>query len=208
LSEAASIIQFDNVTDFVQQTGATLHTLPSNIVQAGFFSTGNGLTFSDGPSACGLYTHAANFNVKFPYENLGLCGVENYNVAIAGTGSYAFGLSIFQPNTATANECNDSCTHGQFSVTLLLGATQVDSQIIDPTDETNLFFGFWLDNKFDTVLIRDLSNDIDNEFFANFYTGANPASATAVPEPSCIALVGTAGAGLLAMLRRRKGWCG
>lgn len=185
---AATSIQYSSQTSFASDTGATLVTLPTNEVQVAHFSAG-GLTFSMGASNCGLYTQPSGFNAAMPWTSLSMCGVENFDITTATR--YSFGMSVFQPNTTATHGCNAVCVHDQFSVTFFNGSTQVETFTIDPADGAVTFFGFWFDQGFDTIEIRDLANNADNEFFGTFYIGSTPSptDTPSVPEPSSVLLL-------------------
>jgi len=54
------------------------------------------------------------------------------------------------------------------------------------------------------IIIRDLNNSIDNEFFGTFYTGTASYSPTSsVPEPSSVMLISGGVAGLMGAIRRK-----
>ena len=209
ISAAASSIQINDETTFVNQTGAAFHSLPVVLCcTQTFFYTANGLSFLNA-NGVAIASQDPVEHPPIPWAWVGLSGPEDLNVGITNTThTHSFGMSIYQPTDPGINGCNTAptpCVHDKFSVTMELNGTFVASFVIDPPDDQSQFFGFWLDNPFNQILIRDLSHSIDNEFFGTFYTGDDPYTGNppALPEPGSLLFCGS-GLALLAGAIRNK----
>lgn len=209
----ASAIQINNEASFVTQTGATLHTLPivTLLDNVTFFYTADGLSLANA-GLLHIATQDPNIHPPVPWTWVGLSGPENLNVGVQGLlglSNHVFGMSVYQPTDPSSNGCNTApnpCVHDTFQVTFALnGVPLTYSFLIDPTDNQSQFFGFWLDQPFNQIYIRDLNNSVDNEFFGTFYTGTAPytGDSSTVPEPSSAVLLVTALIGVAGVGRRR-----
>ena len=196
---SASVVAYNNTTNFVNATGATLAKLPSTanvalITVVGRLSidhVGEGGMWSD----AGLGPYFPNF--------LGASGAEDFDITTLAT-TYAFGFSLYEPTSTGEYGCNWSCAESTFSITLLSDGTVVDSFSVEPANNTFNFYGYWSSVPITAVTIRETVGDIDNEFFGRFYTGATAYSAPPVPLPAAgwLLLSGLGGVGVLGRWRR------
>lgn len=199
----AALIQFNNKTNFLAQTGATAATsIPTTSPgNKGTSFTSGSLTFSvpSGPYNIQVY----DFSSRLPGNELGNGGVEDFNIAVNTGPVYSFGFDFVEPRFDP--NLNGTFIDSTFSVTLLNGITTVGSFNFARPNDSAQFVGVWMESgpSFNRVQIREIVGGSENEFFGQFYTGVSP---TAVPEPSSLALacvafgVGTA----FCRMRRRR----
>ena len=86
-----------------------------------------------------------------------------------------------------------------FNFKLFNGASEIGSFNFDPVNDIANFVGFSSLVAFDRVVVDDVTNAIDNEFFGEFKTG----SIAVVPLPAGLPLLMAGLAALIAIRRRR-----
>lgn len=211
-AHAALVSYADNASGFVAASGATsIGALPG--------SGGNGtvvgkVTFTSAPGSAIAFN---NYSNEMAGNDLGVSGVENFNIAIAG-GAYAFGFSVHEPTYNGTNSgstgtwgCNAPCFDTSFQFEFFDGTTSLGTFLYNAPDDNGTaaggpvgFFGVTSDVAFDRVQVRDLTNTIDNEIFGSFLAGYTPPSGSTVPEPSTLALAAGCVAALLLTRPRRR----
>ncbi|MCO5296595.1 MAG: hypothetical protein M9921_07045 [Fimbriimonadaceae bacterium] len=188
---SAALSLYSNKTDFLNDTGASAATtIPSSTLTSAGFSSGS-LSFA-------LAGGASNFIVdewttRLADHELAISGTEEFNVTVNSGLVYSFGFDFVEPE----NDPNVNATfvESTFTVTLLNGASTVDSfQFARPNDSAE-FVGVWADAAFDRVQVRETIGGIDNEFFGQFYTGTS----APVPEPCTLAFAAL----VIPVMRRR-----
>lgn len=190
---AATVTYANDRAGFIAATGAvSIGALPS-------FGTGNagGTTVGDVTfnNAAGGTVAFYNFSNEIPGNDLGISGIENFNLAISG-GASAIGFYVHEPTYFGTNQlsspgawgCNAPCFDTTFSIELFAGAVSLGKFDYNaPNDDSTAsggplgFFGVYSSVLFDSVRVRDLTNTIDNEIFGDFLISKSP---TEVPEPA------------------------
>jgi hypothetical protein len=187
---------------FLIATGATsIGPLPSNgsngtIIGTATFTSANSIIFGD-------------WSNEITGFDLAISGGENFNLSIAG-GAYSVGFDLHEPTTAGSPPgCNAAvCVDSPFTIQIFFGSTSLGIfQYNAPDDNSTAiggplgFFGVHSSSRFDRVEIRDVNDNLDNEYFGNFMTGQ---TALPVNEPSKLLLfVVGLGAFRIAMLGRK-----
>lgn len=212
-AHAALISYADDRAGFLAATGATAIELPAS-------GSGNGVTVGDVTFHNGTPLGSIAFNNysnEIPGSDLGISGQENFSLTIAIAGdAYSIGFYIHEPTYFGTNSgstgtwgCNATCVDTMFAITLLAGSNELGSFSYNAPNDSSVnpggplgFFGVSSDTPFTTVMVRDVTNTIDNEIFGGFLLGSAPL--TSVPEPSTLALWSVGFAGLL-LGRRRRG---
>jgi len=196
---SASVITYSDLTDFVNDTSATLHPFAAGLfLDVGESLISSGVTYTPISPAFRIGT-SAHPNMGFTPQ-LGLSGPEDMDVKFAS--AFDFGFSIFQPTDESL--CGAVCVEDTFTVTLFNGSSSVGSFTFNPADDVAEFHGYVSTVAFNRAAIRDLTGNIDNEFFGTFFTGESPSVPGTVPEPASMVLAATGlGGGLLRRIRGR-----
>lgn len=172
------------------------------------FSAGD-LTFTKSGSATNLITASSDnyWSTLIPGIDLAISSPEDVTITFAAPVT-GFAFLLHEPTLASGSNnppdpdsCNTaSCADTLFNFKLLAGGIEIGSFDLLPADDTAVFVGFASGTAFDTVVIDDVTNDIDNEFFGAFQVGA------IVPLPATLPLMlgGLAGLGLLARRQSSK----
>lgn len=205
----AALVTFSDQSTFLTATGATSATGPMPNVGAVPPASGavGSVTFSSVPPSGTLYIGAAgvgavpagDWYVPLAGFEIAISGSENLDALFTSSVSvYSFGFVFAEPDT-TMPPWGGSPVDSTFTVTLLNGATIVDSFAFNAPDDVISFVGAWSDTPFDRVEIRENADNIDDEYFGEFFTGTTP-----VPVPAAVWLLGGALVGLVGISRRRK----
>jgi len=113
-----------------------------------------------------------------PGPDIAISGIENLNADLSST-VFALGFDIVEPTTGFG--CNNTCVDTTFSAILKNGPTTVGSFQFNAPDNVLAFVGVSSDLPFDRVEILDITANIDDEYFGEFYTSSiNPS-----PPVSC-----------------------
>lgn len=163
------------------------------------FSAG-GLTFTVDGSATNLIVGVADeWSTVIPGNDLAISNPEDFKIDFATTIT-GFSFLLHEPTTSDVKQdgCNAACVETTFSFKLFSGANQVGSFSLDPANDVANFVGFSSLSGFDKLVVDDVTNAIDNEFFGNFRTGV-----ATIPLPAGLPLL-LAGLGALGFVARRK----
>jgi hypothetical protein len=211
-----SIIVFDNEADFLTATGAAEVANFDNVGPPGSwhgpysaydmgtsFTLGS-LTFS---SIGGYKMWVKDLSSHLAGKELAISGLEHLNVDInLGGEVHSFGFEFVEPyydpylySLTTDYSTPKYFTDSTFEVSLLSGGTDVDSFTFNAPDDQAAFVGVWSypDQGFDKVEIREIQGGIYNEFFGEFFVGAQP-----VPVPGAV-LLGILGLGAVGVKLRK-----
>ena len=206
------IFIFDNKTDFLTTTSANEvanfdNVGPPGTWNAPYSAWDMGTSFTLGSltfSSVGDYTMwVKDLSSHLAGNELAISGMEHLNVSInLGGEVHSFGFEFVEPHNdpylyslTTNNSTPEYFTDSTFMVTLLSGATPVDSFTINAPDDQAAFVGVWStpSQGFDKIQICETTGGIYNEFFGEFYVGTQP-----VPVPGAVLLgmLGLSAAGL------------
>ena len=204
---SAAILTFDDRSSFLAQTGATsaTGTLP-DLGNVSPSATVGSVTFTQGPAATALiigsFGSVTDWTPLNPGSDIALSAPEDLDVDFAAP-VFSAGFDFVEPDANSDGiGCNAQCFDSDFEVTLLLGATTVDMFSFNAPDNVLAFVGVWSDSAFDRLEIRDITGEIDNEYYGEFYTGVR--SLSEVPVPAAVWLFGTALLGLMGFRRRAR----
>ena len=193
-SEAA-FDTFDDKTEFLNATGATDATGP--ILPAMGFGNHGSVTIG---SVDFVITRFAivDWSARLPDLEIvisdGVNNLPNESIdAVFAAPVFSAGFDFVEVENDP--NLNGSFVDSTFEVTLRNGATSVGSFTFNAPNDTAAFVGVWSETAFDRLEIRETVGTDDNEFYGRFFTGA-----TALPEPSTLAVLALGG---LTMLRRR-----
>lgn len=128
-----------------------------------------------------------------PDFDLALNDTEDFDIVAAGA-VFAMGVSVVEPSGAYSggsfvDTCgvtagSSGCVETTFEITIRNGSALLGTQTVNFANDTLSFFGIWSDQAFDRLEIRDTSNNADDEFFGEVYTGTR--ALVAVPEPGTV----------------------
>lgn len=175
----------ENPSQFTSRTGATPATLPypNTGTQTAPYTSGT-VTIS---GALGSTINFSNWSDAIP---IGSSGPD-----LAFNGDENFNLDFAQPIYSLALEYDHSLSEiPQFTVTFWMGQQQIgaDEAWLDRVVYDNVFFncyGWWLDQPFDHVEIREQDNYGINEYFGPMFTGTRPPPPKLIP-PGPISNIG------------------
>jgi len=184
---AFALTIFNDKTTFLTFTSATSATGPlPNLALipggAAASQTVGIITFTITPPSSELYIGAAGVNAVpgfdwtaiNPGPDIAISDIENLNVDLPAP-VFSLGFDFVEPTTGIG--CNNTtCVDSIISVTLKNGPTTVGSFQFDAPNDVLFFVGIHNDAAFDRVEIRDVTANIDDEYFGEFYTSE--------PQPS------------------------
>ena len=198
----AAVVEYSDQSSFISDTSANLQSVP-NVGGISAVTTTGGLLTVALASAGGIYTGTSSgFNVV---NFVGKSGTEDFNIAVNSAAIYAFGLTVYESTSTAVTGCNwNPCVDSTFTFRLFSGANLLGAYTITPDDNVYDFYGYWSSAPITKIEIRDVTANVDNEFFGRFYTGATAYSAPPVPLPAAgwLMLSGLGGLGFLG--RRNK----
>jgi hypothetical protein len=194
--EAQTLLVVDDKSAFLAATGAASATGPLpdiGVVADGGNPAGTArvgsLTFSLAPGGDNLYIGAAgtggapDWYPNTPGNDIAL-GFENLAVRVARP-VFSLGFEIVEPD-ATLPPYGGTPVESKYKVTLFNGVTVVGEAIFNSIpNDVAAFIGVWSDILFDRVAIVDVTESPfvdDDEYFGEFYTGAEPAPPTTTSE--------------------------
>lgn len=187
---------------FLTATGAVAATtIPSDPptvypVDGGFTSGSLDFTLVAGVST---RFETGDLSTRLPGNELAMSGFESFNVEPSAGTVFSFGFDFVEPqNDPNVNAPFEEST---YQVTLLLGASIVDTFQFDRPNDSAQFVGVGTDVAFDRIEIREIIGNNENELFGQFYTGMTP-----IPEAGAVAqfMAGALGLGGLACRRSRR----
>ena len=118
-------------------------------------------------------------------------------------GDENFDIIFDAPQSAFAMDYLDPGIVSTFTLTFFNGATDLGSTsfITDPSGDTVRFIGFISSSNFNKVTVREDDGNSNSDEFFQFYKAT---SASAVPEPTSIAMWGLGALGLVLARRKRQ----
>jgi hypothetical protein len=204
---------YNNAAAFMADSAATSATglLPS--LSGNQYSAHIGsVTFSDvngfGFWVGGLEAYTlADWTTLLPGNELAINHVENLNVTFDApvfSAGFDFAepgsqIGVSSPSSPHANSALHLFYDSTFSVTLKQDGAVVGDFSFNAPDETASFVGVWSVAAFNQMEIREVSGDLEDDYFGQFYTGT---AALPVPEPEPYALI-LCGVGLIMLQLRR-----
>lgn len=207
LAAHAATIYSDAGTWNSAMSSTTSVPLPDTNGGVNSFSAGD-LNFTRSGSASNLVTAntADYWSTLIPGIDLAISSPEDVTITF-GSAVTGFSFLLHEPSTATGGNnppdpdtCNtSSCFDTTFNFKLLSGVTELASFSLNPTDDSAVFVGFSSLTAFDKVVIDDVTNTIDNEYFGDFKTG----SIAPIPLPATLPLLLASLGGLSLLVRRR-----
>jgi hypothetical protein len=207
----ASVVAYSNEAAFLADTGAT-NAMPLGFPNLGLATPASlpvgSVTFRSPPPSSvvsgNLGLAIADWSSLLPGFDLAISGVEDLDI-IANAPVYAMGGRAAEPSTpgdATDTCATTPCVDSTFSVTLMNGATFVDSFTFNLPNNVAAFFGVSSTTPFDRLLIRETTGTDDNEYFGTVFTSS--LAPVVVPEPMPLTLLGIGLLGLGFVGRRKK----
>jgi hypothetical protein len=201
----AAIVTFGDKAAFLSATGATsaTGTIP-NLGNQGLVPVVLGdvtLQSASGNLFIGTLGVAStnDWTTRLAGNDIAISDIENLDVTVnLLSPTYAFGFDFVEPENDP--NVNGPFVDSTFEVRLFDGVTLVDSFTFNAPNDVAAFVGAWGNTAFDNVQVREITGDIGNEFFGEFYAGS-----TALPEPSSFMVF--AGLMGLVMARRHRRRC-
>jgi hypothetical protein len=89
------------------------------------------------------------------------------------------GFEMVEPNVTQA-PWGGTPVDDTYQVTAYDDDAAIWQGIVYPPDDEVSFVGFWSDRPFNRMIIDDVTNDPDNEYFGEFYSGTTPAPAAPI----------------------------
>jgi hypothetical protein len=218
-----------NKDAFISATGALSNGALPNIGSAGSSETIGNLEFEVAKKMFfgtgGVTYTSVNDGTKFDDwtsqlagPDLALSGTnENLGISIVGRKEpvYSFGFDFFEPTSGAVNVAATAVVDSIFEVAFFNGTDLLGAFEFNAPDDQAYFVGFWADEAFDRVDIRERVGGSDNEFFGEFFLGSEPllelkasgelhSTGAPVPEPATLLLLGSGLIGLAGYGRRNK----
>jgi hypothetical protein len=206
---------YNNAAAFLADTAATSATEPlPSLIGSRLSAHIGSVTFSDvngfGFWVGGLESYTpSDWTTLLPGHELAINSVENLNIAFDApvfSAGFDFAepgsqIGATSPSSPYANDAQYPFYDSTFSVTLKLNGAVVGDFNFNAPNEAASFVGVWTAAAFNQMEIREVSGDIEDDYFGQFYTGT---VALPVPEPEPYALI-LCGVGLVMLqLRRQK----
>ncbi len=176
----AAITVYTDKAIFLINTGSTSATGPLpdlGLIAGGAAAsqTVGTVTFTITPPSSELYIGAAgkpvvpglDWTAINPGPDIAISDIENLNVDLS---SPVVSLGFDFVESTTGIGCKFTCVDSTFSLTLKNGLTSIGSFQFNAPENVLAFVGVHSDTAFDRVEIRDITANIDDEYFGEFYT--------------------------------------
>lgn len=217
IDTAFAITTFSDKTSFVSATSATsaTGTLPDlgKIGPAGTTQTLGSATLTSVSPATNWFIGTSGISIPnndwttlTTGNDIAISNSENLNVNF-DEAVFAAGFEIVEPSCSTAS--GNPCSNGDigtnwptfidstFTVTLLSGATVVDTFSFNPANDVVAFVGVSSITPFERMEIRETTGNADNEYFGEFFTSNKPLATLDIKPTSCPNPINTNSKGVL-----------
>lgn len=175
---AADVLEFNDFTTFITQSGATSATgelpnlgpIPGDAVGS---QTLGSATFTISAPSSRFFI--GSYSPIIPGNEIAISNSENLNVDFANP-VYSFGFYFAEPTdlNACGGGAPQPCVDSDFQVLLKNNADIVATINFNAPDDVLNFLGVISDAPFNRVEIKDLTGNIDNEYFGEFFSSTQP----------------------------------
>ncbi len=200
-ASAASFTVYDNKAAFLSDTAAADLTSPylpvTGSVQASVFDFGSVSVFSNRMFINEYTTLLSGPEIGVSFGINGSNDLSENIDIVFDSDVYSAGFDIVETTEAISGVTPINST---FSVTFVNNGVNVESFHFNVEDDVAAFVGVWSDTPFDTLKIRELDGNNDNEYFGHIYAGTQ--APQVVPSPTAV-VAGFAGLGYLTLRKRR-----
>jgi hypothetical protein len=181
-------------TTFLTDTGATSIGAVPNLGNVGNtvattigtteFKSASGSLYMGGSTILSGLGFNSDWTSLIPLNSMAISNVESLDVTFDSS-VYSAGFDFVEPS-CNRSECsgeqagdigtnvNNGFVDSEFTVTLKLGLTTVDTFTFNAQNDVATFVGVTSDSPFDKMEIRETTGASENEYFGEFYTSSLP----------------------------------